>query len=119
METIDLVIDRLYREDEIITHPFREQFVKKMLAICSHSLFMYNSELYKQVVRADFSSPPAPSLMLLAHIECRLLLNRRTVPVNSHKFYLRYLYDMADPFYSKFSLMHKRSNASFLWISKM
>ena len=95
METIDIVIDRVYREDAVITPPFRKVFFKKMLIMCSQGLFMYNDEWYEQVDGVAMGSPLAPSLanMFLAHLECKVLMNKRSTPFYYPKLYLRYVDD--------------------------
>ena len=72
METIDIVVDRVYRDDAVITPPFKKRFFKNMLVMCFQGLFMYKEEWYEQVDGVAMGSPLAPSLanMFLAHLEC-------------------------------------------------
>ena len=95
METIDIVIDHVYSKDAIITPPFKKQFFRRMLVLCSRGMFIYNNDWYEQVDGVAIGSPLAPSLanMFLAHIECRLLSNKRHIPSNFPKLYLRYVDD--------------------------
>ena len=38
METIDIVIDHVYSKDAIITPPFKKQFFRRMLVLCSRRM---------------------------------------------------------------------------------
>ena len=95
METIDIVISRLYSEDAVITPPIKKEIFRKMLVLCSQGMFVYNNDWYEQIDGVAMGSPLAPSLanMFLAHIECQLLLNKSTYPSNFPKLYLRYVDD--------------------------
>ena len=43
METIDIVIDRVYREDAVITPPFRKLYFKGVLVVIAKCLFRHRT----------------------------------------------------------------------------
>ena len=96
LETINIVVDRVYGKDSVIKPPFKKLFFKKMLIMCSSGLFMYNDEWYEQIDGVAMGSPLASSLanMFLAHIEHTLLMKKHTLPPNFPKLSLRYVDDI-------------------------
>ena len=94
-ETIDIVIDRVYSNDAVITPPIKRTVFRKMLVLCSRGMFVYNGDWYEQIDGVAMGSPLAPTLanMFLADIECRLPMNKQNSPQNFPKLYLRYVDD--------------------------
>ena len=95
METIDIVIDRLYGENAVVQPPIKKNTFRRMLVLCSRGMFIHNGDWYEQVDGVAMGSPLAPSLanMFLADIESRLPLNKHDSPPNYPKLYLRYVDD--------------------------
>jgi len=48
-ETIKLIIDRLYREDNLYAVSLDKNVFRKLMCMGTQELFMYNNKSYKQI----------------------------------------------------------------------
>ena len=95
-ETVDIVINRLYANDAVITPSIDKKIFRKLLVLCSQGMFVHNDVWYTQVDGVAMGSPLAPSLanMFMAHMENELF-NKITDDNSKYypKLYLRYVDD--------------------------
>jgi hypothetical protein len=92
-ETIDLIANYVYAQDEDKQPPFKKLIFKRMLTLATGGFFMYNGKMYQQVDGVTMGSPLGPTLanFFLAHYESKLL----SVHKEFHpRLYLRYVDDV-------------------------
>ena len=97
IETIDIVMNRIYSDNAVVTPDIPKKFFRKMLLLCTQGMFMYRDVLYRQIDGVAMGSSLGPTLanMFLAHVECEKLFNDITnnYPVFYPNLYLRYVDD--------------------------
>ena len=90
-ETIELVIERLYDNNNSNAIPFEKSVFCQLMFMAKQGLFMYNDKLYKQIDGVTMGSPLGPTLadfFLGCQEEKIFEHNCNVVP----KLYLRYIY---------------------------
>ena len=94
IETIDIIIQRLYSNTAVVTPDIPKKIFRKMLLLCTQGMFLYKDVLYRQLDGVAMGSPLGPSIanMFMAHRECELLEHTDT-PVFYPNLYLRYIDD--------------------------
>ena len=92
-ETIQLIADRVYSNDAVLTPPLTKLKFIEFMKLATSGVFMFNDELYVQTDGVAMGSPLAPTLanFFMAHIENKVLSNmdENIKP----KFYRRYVDD--------------------------
>ena len=61
-ETIELVIERLYDNNNSNAIPFEKSIFRQLIFMATQGLFMYNDKLYKQIDGVTMGSPLGPTL---------------------------------------------------------
>ena len=61
-ETIKLVIERLYDNNNSNAIPFEKSVFRPFMFMATQGLFMYNDKLYKQIDGVTMGSPLGPTL---------------------------------------------------------
>ena len=95
VKTIDIIIDRVYKENAVFTPDIPKRAFRSMLLLCSQGIFMYKDILYRQVDGVAMGSPLGPTLanMFMAHLECKLLDESNPTPDYFPVLYLCYIDD--------------------------
>ena len=62
-ETIELVIERLYDNNNSNAIPFEKGVFRQLMLMATQGLFMYNNKLYKQIDGVTMGSPLSPTLV--------------------------------------------------------
>ena len=91
-ETIELVIKRLYDNNNSNAIPFEKSVFRQLMFMATQGLFIYNDKLYKQIDGVTMGSPLGPTLanFFLGCLEEKIFKhNCNVVP----KLYLRYIDD--------------------------
>ena len=91
-ETVELVIERLYDNNNSNAIPFEKSVFRQLMFMATQGLFMYNDKLYKQIDGVTMGSHLGPTLanFFLGCLEEKILEhNCNVVP----KLYLRYIDD--------------------------
>ena len=91
-ETIELVIERLYDNNNSNAIPFEKIVFRQLMFMATQGIFMYNDKLYKQIDGVTMGSPLSPTLanFFLGCPEEKIFEhNCNVVP----KLYLRYIDD--------------------------
>ena len=91
-ETIELVIERLYDNNNSNAIPFEKSVFRQLMFMATQGLFMYNDKLYKQIDGVTMGSPLGPTLanFFLGCLEEKIFKhNCNVVP----KLYLLYIDD--------------------------
>ena len=91
-ETIELVIERLYDNNNSNAIPFEKSVFRQLMFMAMQGLFMYNDKLYKQIDGVTMGSPLGPTLanFFLGCLQEKIFEhNCNVVP----KLYLRYIDD--------------------------
>ena len=91
-ETIELVIERLYDNDNSNAISFEKIIFRQLMFMATQGLFMYNDKLYKQIDGVTMGSLLGPTLanFFLECLEEKIFVNNcNVVP----KLYLRYIDD--------------------------
>ena len=92
-ETIELIADRIYTEDNSNAASFNRDIFKKLIFLATQGIFMFSDRLYKQMDGVTMGHPLAPTLanFFLGHLkEKTFAQNSSTAP----KLYLRYIDDV-------------------------
>ena len=98
-EVIDDIISTVYSESASSTYfaqsGIKPEILKKMLILCSESIFLYKDEVYKQCDGVAMGSPLAPLLAdwFVTKIENNILLNNHHVAYKP-SYYRRYVDDI-------------------------
>ena len=94
IETIDIIIQRLYSSTAIVTPEIPKDIFRKMLILCTQGMFLYKDVLYRQLDGVAMGSPLGPSLanMFMAHRECELL-DQSDIFTFYPSLYVRYIDD--------------------------
>ena len=92
-ETIELIIDRMYDDDNCNAVPVNKVVFRKLMFMATQGLFMYDNKLYKQVDGVTMGSPLGPTLanFFLGYIEEKIFANNKEL---LPKLYLRYIDDV-------------------------
>ena len=61
-ETIELIMDRMYDDDNCNAVPVNKVVFRKLMFMATQGLFMYDNKLYKQVDGVTMGSPFGPTL---------------------------------------------------------
>ena len=61
-ETIELIINRLYSEDNPNSMPVTADIFRKLMFLTTQGLFMYKNKLYKQIDGVTLGCPLGPTL---------------------------------------------------------
>ena len=105
IHTVDIIIDRIYSSNAVITPNIPEKIFRKMLLLCTQGMFLYKDVLYRQTDGVAMGSPLGPTIanMFLAHMECEELFNDTMInkPAFYPKLFLRYIDDCFALFASK------------------
>ena len=91
-ETIELVIERLYDNNNSNAIPFEKSVFRQLMFVATQGLFMYNNKLCNQIDRVTMGSPLGPTLANFFRrcLEEKIFKNNcNVVP----KLYLRYIHD--------------------------
>jgi len=93
-ETIELIINHLYADDNLNAVPFDKTVFRKLMYMLTQGLFMYKNKLYKQVDGCIMGSPLGPTLanFFLGCLEERLFSSCNNDLLS--KLYLRYIDDV-------------------------
>ena len=92
-ETIELIADRIYTEDNPNAAPFNRDIFKKLMFLATLGIFMLNDRLYKQIDGVTMGSPLGPTLtnFFLGHLEEKIFAQNSSA---APKLYLRYIDDV-------------------------
>ena len=92
-ETIELIADRIYNEDNPNAVPFNRDIFKKLMFLATQEIFMFNDRLYKQIDGVTMSYQLGPTLanFFLGHFEETIFAQNSSV---APKLYLRYTDDV-------------------------
>ena len=92
-ETIELIIDRMYDDDNCNAVPVNKVVFRKLMFMATQGLFMYDNKLYKQVDGVTMGSPLGPTLanFFLGYTEEKIFANNKEL---LPKLYLRYIDDV-------------------------
>ena len=103
-ETIEMIIDHCYGKHAISKPLITKQIFRKLLYLCSHGLFLYKDDLYKQIDGVSMGSPLAPTIanFYLAKLETNLFDTNKDNACFP-KLYLRYVDDV-------FAVFHDNTN---------
>ena len=77
-KTIELIIDRLYSEDNPNSMPVTADIFRKLMFLTIQGLFMYKNRLYKQIDGVTMGCPLGPTLanFFLGCVEQKLFENK-------------------------------------------
>ena len=92
-DTIELIADRIYTEDNPNAASFNRDIFKKLIFLATQGIFMFSDRLYKQIDGVTMGHPLGPTLanFFLGHLEEKTFAqNSSTAP----KLYLRYIDDV-------------------------
>ena len=92
-ETIDIVVDDLYKEESVRIPPVPKKVFKRLLQIATGGMFMHQNKLFKQVDGVAMGSPLGPSLanFFLGHFEKTEVFKQENI---CPKMYMRYVDDI-------------------------
>ena len=92
-ETIELIADRIYTEDNPNSTPFSRDVFKKLMFMATLGIFMFNDRLYKQIDGVAMSSLLGPTLanFFLGQLEEQIFAQNSSA---EPKLYLRYVDDV-------------------------
>ena len=92
-ETIELIADRIYTEDNPNSAPFSRDVFKKLMFMATQGIFMFSDRLYKQIDGVTMSSPLEPTLanFFLGQLEEKIFAQNLSA---EPKLYLRYVDDV-------------------------
>ena len=92
-ETIDMIVNYIYKENNPSPPSFEKDVFVKLMRIATQELFLYKDTLYKEIDGVTMGCPLGPTLanFFIAHMENQLLYND---PEASPKLYLRYIDDI-------------------------
>ena len=92
-ETIELIINRIYDDNNPNAVPFEKDVFRKLMFMATQGIFMFNDRMYKQIDGVTMGSPLGPTLanFFLGHIEEQIFANNNDV---LPKIYLRYVDDV-------------------------
>ena len=71
VETIDIIINRLYDEHNNNSIPITKDIFKKLMLLAAQGIFMHNKRFYKQVEGIIMGNPLGPTManFFMAHLE--------------------------------------------------
>ena len=116
-EVIEDILETIYDKNSnsiFIESKITKNILRKILQLCSQSIFLYNEKVYKQVDGVAMGSPLAPLLanwFIASKENTQLKNNDKTKPI----FYTRYVDDIfvlmennhdLDNFYNKMNTIH-------------
>ena len=102
-DTIDIILQRVYDENEVATTIPRND-MKSLLYLCtSKSCFFFNNTLYEQIDGISMSSPLGPVMSNIFMIYFESLLQERS-NLTGLKHWFRYVGDIFAIFYVKLDL---------------
>ena len=95
VETIDIIINRLYDEHNNNSIPIPKDIFKKLVLLATQGIFMHNERFYKQVEGIIMGNPLGPTManFFMAHLEEKIFAEKSNGPVLP-KLYLRYIDDV-------------------------
>ena len=113
-ETIDIICDTIYNQNEKQKPPMPKSVFKRLLEIATGGMFLFDGKLYKTIDGVTMGSPLGPTLanFILAHFENKLLQNT-SIPLPA--LYLRYVDDIfcvfregvdSKPFFEALNSLH-------------
>ena len=85
-ETIELVIERLYENNNSNAIPFEKRVFRQLMFMATQGLFMYNDKLYKQIDGMTMGSPLGSTLanFFLGYLEEKIFENDCNVVPKLH-----------------------------------
>ena len=91
--TINIILDRIYKDERIITTIRKRTLKKLLLDSCTKTPFSINDQLYRQIDGISMGSPLGPTLadILMTTFEDEIV--RPLISSNIIKFYSRYVDD--------------------------
>ena len=95
VETIDIIINRLYDENNNNSIPIPKDLFKKLMLLATQGIFMHNERFYKQVEGIIMGNPLGPTManFFMAHLEENIFAEKSNGPLLP-KLYLRYIDDV-------------------------
>lgn len=92
-ETIDIIIECLYSDENPNTIPIKKSIFRKLLLIATQGIFLYKDKLYKQVDGVTMGSPLGPTIanFFMGHLEEKIFSDSSN---NLPCLYLRYIDDV-------------------------
>ena len=114
-ETIDFIVNAVYEENSRRLPPVPKLVFKRLLEIATGGMFMYRSNIYRQVDGVAMGNPLGPSLanFFLGHIENQSVFSNLNI---CPKMYMRYVDDIfavfpqninIQPFLTHLNSLHK------------
>ena len=97
-ETIELIIDRSYSDDNPNSMPVIADIYRKLMFLTTQGLFMYKNKLYKQIDGVTMGCPLGPTLanFFLGCIEQKLFENKSDFLPSVCQRYIDYIYSAFD-----------------------
>ena len=93
-ETIDIIIEKIYsNQQKIDPPPIKKEHFKELMTFATQGLFLHKNKLYQQIDGVAMGSPLGPTLanFFMANIETDLFLKQLDC---QPKFYVRYVDDI-------------------------
>ena len=78
VETIDIIINRLYDEHNNNSIPIPKDIFKKLMLLTTQGIFMHNKRFYKQVDEIIMGNPLGPTRanFFMAHLEEKIFVEK-------------------------------------------
>ena len=83
VETIDIIINRLYDEHNNNSIPIPKDIFKKLMLLATQRIFMHNERFYKQVEGIIMGNPLGPTTanFFMAHLEEKIFAEKSNGPL--------------------------------------
>ena len=92
-KTVDVIIDRVYKDKLIETNLTKRSLKKLILDACQKTTFSFNSKLYEQVEGVSMGASLGPVLANIILTELEKKIVQPLIAENCVKFYIRYVDD--------------------------
>ena len=92
-KTIQVILDRVYQEEKIITNLHKRTLKKLLKDACHKTTFSFNNVLYEQIDGVSMGSPLGPTMAYIIMTELERIIVDDLMADGVIKFYMRYVDD--------------------------